>query len=98
MTAKRAPREGTASPLSASRLRGLKAPLDQLYDTFNHAESAVDPVHVVRRYAAPEDQEVVAFCSSCWVRTPPHSSATLTLFETAHRCARSSTAGSVEST
>lgn len=64
MTAKKAPRGATASPLSASDLRRLKAPLDQLYDTFNHAESAVDPVHVVRRYSAAEDQEVVAFCAA----------------------------------
>jgi uncharacterized protein (TIGR02757 family) len=64
MTAKKAERGGTASPLSAFNLRRLKAPLDQLYDTFNHAESAVDPVQVVRRYTAPEDQEVVAFCAA----------------------------------
>ena len=54
----------TRPPLSASNVRRLKAPLDRLYDTFNHAESAVDPVHVVRRYGAPEDQEVVAFCAA----------------------------------
>ena len=54
----------TARPLSAANARRLKAPLDRLYDTFNHAESAVDPLHVVRRYALPEDQEVVAFCAA----------------------------------
>ena len=54
----------TRPPLSAANVRRLKAPLDRLYDTFNHAESALDPVHVVRRYAAPEDQEVVAFCAA----------------------------------
>ena len=48
----------------ASALRRLKAPLERLYDTFNYAESAVDPVQVVRRYPTPADQEVVAFCAS----------------------------------
>ena len=47
-----------------SSLRRLEAPLDRLYETFNYTESAVDPVHVVRRYTAPADQEVVAFCAA----------------------------------
>jgi uncharacterized protein (TIGR02757 family) len=50
--------------LSPATLRELKGPLDRLYDTFNHSDSAVDPVQVVRRYASPADQEVVAFCAS----------------------------------
>ena len=48
----------------SSTLRRLKAPLDRLYATFNHVESAVDPVQVVRRYTTPADREVVAFCAS----------------------------------
>lgn len=42
----------------------LKPPLDGLYDSFNMADSATDPVQIVRRYARPEDQEVVAFCAA----------------------------------
>ncbi len=49
---------------SSSTLLRLKAPLDRLYDTFNHTESAVDPVQVVRRYTTPADREVVAFCAA----------------------------------
>ncbi len=64
MSSARTQRPGATRSLSASNVRRLKAPLDQLYDTFNHAESAVDPVQVVRRYTAPEDQEVVAFCAA----------------------------------
>ena len=45
-------------------LRRLAAPLDHLYRTFDHPESAVDPVQLVRRYAAPADREVVAFCAA----------------------------------
>ena len=48
----------------SSTLQPLKAPLDRLYDTFNRADSAVDPVQVVRRYTAPADREVVAFCAA----------------------------------
>ncbi len=48
----------------ASVLRRLAAPLDDLYRTFDHPESAVDPVHLVRRYPAPADREVVGFCAA----------------------------------
>jgi uncharacterized protein (TIGR02757 family) len=51
-------------PKPLSQLQGLKAPLERLYTTFNHTESAVDPVHVVSRYTTPADREVVAFCAS----------------------------------
>ena len=50
--------------IPSSTLRRLEAPLEHLYATFNHVESAVDPVHVVRRYTTPADREVVAFCAS----------------------------------
>ena len=50
--------------LSASALRELEGPLERLYKTFNHIESAADPVHFVRRYTEPADQEVVAFCAA----------------------------------
>lgn len=45
-------------------LRRLAAPLDRLYRTFDRPESAVDPVHLVRRYSAPADREVAAFCAA----------------------------------
>jgi len=38
--------------------------LDDLYRTFDHINSASDPIHIVRRYAAPDDREVVGFCAA----------------------------------
>ena len=38
--------------------------LNDLYATFDHVNSATDPIHIVRRYAAREDREVVGFCAS----------------------------------
>ena len=38
--------------------------LDDLYRTFDHVNSATDPIHIVRRYEAREDREVVGFCAS----------------------------------
>src|SRR5262245_25134242 len=38
--------------------------LDELYRSFDHATSATDPVHIVRRYALPADREVVGFCAA----------------------------------
>ena len=57
-------RRSVARRVPSSTLRRLKAPLERLYATFNHVESAVDPVQVVRRYTTPADREVVAFCAS----------------------------------
>ena len=37
---------------------------ERLYRTFDHPHAASDPVHIVRRYAAPEDREVVGFCAA----------------------------------
>ena len=42
----------------------LREPLERVYRTFDHLHAASDPVHLVRRYSAPEDQEVVAFCAA----------------------------------
>ena len=42
----------------------IKHRLDDLYRGFDHAESASDPVHIVRRYRSPEDQEIVGFCAA----------------------------------
>jgi uncharacterized protein (TIGR02757 family) len=44
--------------------RRLKADLDEVYESFNVAESASDPVEIVRRFDAPADREVVAFLAS----------------------------------
>jgi uncharacterized protein (TIGR02757 family) len=38
--------------------------LESLYRTFDHPDSATDPVHLVRRYRAPEDREIVGFCAA----------------------------------
>jgi uncharacterized protein (TIGR02757 family) len=42
----------------------LKTPLDNPYRTFDHTESATDPVHIVRRYPKPADREIVGFCAA----------------------------------
>lgn len=48
-----------------SRSIALAAPrLDDLYRTFDHATSASDPVHIVRRFDAPADREVAGFCAA----------------------------------
>jgi uncharacterized protein (TIGR02757 family) len=44
--------------------RGLGGALDRLYHTYEHAASALDPIHIVRRYEKPADREVVGFCAS----------------------------------
>lgn len=55
MTPRRAPdRDATA----------LKATFDHLYRAFDHAESATDPIQIVRRYAAVRDREVVAYIAA----------------------------------
>ena len=38
--------------------------LDNLYQSFDDVGSATDPVHIVRRFAAPDDREVVGFCAA----------------------------------
>jgi len=40
------------------------ARLEELYRTFDHVDSASDPVHIVRRFDAADDREVVGFCAS----------------------------------
>jgi uncharacterized protein (TIGR02757 family) len=42
----------------------LKPELDRLYAGFNHADSAADPIQIVRRYPRADDKEVVAFCAA----------------------------------
>jgi uncharacterized protein (TIGR02757 family) len=38
--------------------------LEDQYRTFDHVESATDPVHKVRRFMSREDREIVAFCAA----------------------------------
>jgi uncharacterized protein (TIGR02757 family) len=42
----------------------LKPTLDRLYESFNYADSATDPIQIVRRFERPEDREVVGFCAA----------------------------------
>jgi len=42
----------------------LKARLDAQYESFNFAESAADPIQIVRRYRSPEDREIAGFCAA----------------------------------
>ena len=38
--------------------------LEEQYRTFDHVESATDPVHTARRFTSAADREVVAFCAA----------------------------------
>jgi uncharacterized protein (TIGR02757 family) len=53
---------------SAAKSNGLttelRDPLERLYRSFDHVTSATDPVHIVRRYTARDDREVVGFCAA----------------------------------
>ena len=42
----------------------VRVRLEELYRTFDHVDSATDPVHIVRRYPSGPDREVVAFCAA----------------------------------
>ena len=53
-----------AKALSLARTETLREPFDTLYQSFDHVHSAADPVHIVRRYPAPEDREIVGFCAA----------------------------------
>ena len=61
---------GPSTGSRVTRLRNLpgsnhlRDPLDRLYRTFDHPDSASDPVHIVRRYRDPEDREIVGFCAA----------------------------------
>jgi uncharacterized protein (TIGR02757 family) len=57
-------REAIGGKQFQGRVPILRAPLDDLYRTFDHVESATDPVHIVRRYRRNEDREVVGFCAA----------------------------------
>jgi uncharacterized protein (TIGR02757 family) len=42
----------------------LREPLEGLYRSFDHTDSATDPVHIVRRFSRADDREVVGFCAA----------------------------------
>jgi uncharacterized protein (TIGR02757 family) len=46
------------------QIGGLKAALDELYDGFNVADSATDPIQIVRRYERNDDREIVGFIAA----------------------------------
>jgi uncharacterized protein (TIGR02757 family) len=49
---------------NTNKLVLIREPLDSLYRTFDHVDSATDPVHIVRRFRSREDREVVGFCAA----------------------------------
>jgi len=42
----------------------LGSRLQDIYQVFDHVNSATDPVHIVRRYELPADREVAGFCAA----------------------------------
>jgi uncharacterized protein (TIGR02757 family) len=42
----------------------LRPALDRLYAGFNYPDSATDPIQIVRRFARPDDREVVGFIAA----------------------------------
>jgi uncharacterized protein (TIGR02757 family) len=46
------------------QIGGLKTALDELYDGFNVADSATDPIQIVRRYERNDDREIVGFIAA----------------------------------
>jgi uncharacterized protein (TIGR02757 family) len=42
----------------------LKSVLDRLYADFNHADSATDPIQIVRRFTRDDDREIVGFIAA----------------------------------
>ena len=47
-----------------TQLVTARAALDQLYRQYDEEHVIADPVHLVRRYREPADQEVVGFCAA----------------------------------
>ena len=46
------------------QLSKLRLALERLYQTFDHVDSAKDPVHFIRRYTRRADQEIVGFLAA----------------------------------
>ena len=51
-------------PRPSRSLSGSKAVFQRLYEQFDDAGSAADPVHLVRRYHDTADREVAGFCAA----------------------------------
>jgi len=60
----RRPADSTCPPKVEERRRALAPRLKDLYRTFDHVNSATDPIHIVRRYATREDREIAGFCAA----------------------------------
>ena len=45
-------------------MEAMKTSLQNLYESFNAPESAMDPIQIVRRYTRVEDREIVAFVAA----------------------------------
>jgi len=54
----------TSDPKRAISVENTSDPLNALYDAFNRADAALDPIQIVRRYPRVEDREVVAFLAA----------------------------------
>jgi uncharacterized protein (TIGR02757 family) len=54
----------TVTRTSVAPPSALHAPLEGLYRSFDHTESATDPIHIVRRFTRKEDRELVGFCAA----------------------------------
>lgn len=50
--------------VDADRAPDIGARLERVYQQYNRVDAAADPIQIVRRYSAPEDQEVVGFCAA----------------------------------
>ena len=46
------------------QIGALKPALDELYAGFNHADSATDPIQIVRRFTRDDDREIVGFIAA----------------------------------
>lgn len=50
--------------LKPDRTASLREVLDPLYDGFNHPDSALDPIQIVRRHERLDDREIIAFVAA----------------------------------
>lgn len=57
-------RRPLAAPARTPRNETLKPTLDGLYQSFNQADSATDPIQIVRRFLVNDDREIVAFIAA----------------------------------
>lgn len=54
----------TRSPSIPGSAADAATRLEALYRSFDHANSASDPVHIVRRFTTREDREIAGFCAA----------------------------------